>query len=277
MTDLARDVPSAVAYSIDSWSPVRPARARKVAILGFGTSVRDCPWRDPSWELWAMNGFWRAASPDFGIDAAPERYTLWFDMHSLAYTRDYCARVGVGTQQEDWLRQSHPFPILALEEFGSDYPSVQRYPIERVVATLGRDYFTSTVAYAIAYALADSSIAEIGLWGIDLIHDTEYADQRPCAEYWLGRAEERGIKVTRHEDSAVMRQRFRYGYEQQPELLTGLRARLIAHGDKLAKVISERAAQIEALRMQNQTDDGALQMTRAMLHGLTEYERGGRL
>lgn len=256
---------------------LRPARHRKVAILGFGKSVRHCPWRDESWELWAMNGFYRAAEPDFGITAPPERYTLWFDMHTLAFTREYGKLAGIGNQQEEWLRQPHPFPILALEEFGPEYPDVRAYPIEQIVGELKRDYFTSTVAYAIAYALSQPDVAEIGLWGIDLIHDTEYADQRPCAEYWLGRAEERGIKVTRAEDSAILRQRFRYGYEEEPEFIKALRASLVAHGDKLHAAIEKRVAEIEHARLQTHTDDGALQMVRGLLGQLDGYKRGGKL
>src|SRR5262245_18041083 len=81
----------------------RPARTRKIAILGFGPTVRDCPWRDPSWELWAMNGFWRAALPDHGIDAPEDRFTCWFDTHTLEYTRAYGKAAGFGDAQERWL------------------------------------------------------------------------------------------------------------------------------------------------------------------------------
>lgn len=256
---------------------VASTRTRKVAILGFGKTVRDCPWTDDSWELWAMNGFWRAAKPDFGVEAAPDRYALWLDMHSLEFTREYGKAAGFGDAQNEWLKQRHPFPILALDDFGPEYPSVRRYPIESIIADFNRDYFTSTVAYAIALAASMPDVAEIGLWGIDLIHDTEYGDQRPCCEYWLGRAEERGIKITRHEDSAVLRQRYRYGYEQESDLLKNLRAALIVRGDKINAAILKRRDELDHVIGQQHTDEGALQIIRETIQRLDSYSRGGRV
>jgi hypothetical protein len=260
-------------------STLRPsvARHRRIAILGFGKTVRDVPWRDPSWELWGMNGFWRAAKPDFGIDAPEDRYSLWLDMHTLEYTRDYGVRAKIGTQQLEWLRREHPFEILALEEFGPDYPSVRAYPLESVLAKHGRDYFTSTVAYAIALAASLDDVAEIGLWGIDLIHDTEYADQRPCAEYWAARAEGLGITVTPHADSAMLRQRWRYGYEPPEPLLGALRASLVAHGDRLNAAITRQREELDAATMQLHTDNGGLQAITQVIERLDAYARGGKL
>lgn len=265
----------AVAPSVPTW-PAPSVRTRKVAILGFGDTVKDCPWKDESWELWGMNGFWRAAEKDFGITAPEARYALWFDMHSLEYTREYGARAGFGDAQERWLEKEHSFPVL-MPVTNQAFPSVQAYPIDDVIASAGRDYFTSTVAYALALAVAMPDVAEIGLWGVDLVHDTEYGDQRPCAEYHIRAAEDRGIKVTIHERSALLRQRARYGYEPENELLVGMRALLQQQATHLETVIRGHQEKIEALRSQAHTDDGALQTVRGMLQRLSIYERGGRV
>jgi len=251
-------------------------RTRKVAILGFAETVKDCPWQDESWELWGMNGFWRAAEKDFGVKAAEERYSLWFDMHTIEYTREYGKVAGFGDAQERWLEKEHPFPIFMIEAAAS-FPSVRRFPIESVIASVGRDYFTSTVAYAIAYAAALPDVAEIGLWGIDLAHDSEYADQRPCAEYHIARAEDRGIKVTTHERSALMRQRVRYGYDQEHPLLTELRNGVQNQVSGLRKAIERHTAEMDRLRTQANTDDGALQAMTGLLSRLELYARGGRI
>lgn len=251
-------------------------RTRKVAILGFGATVKDCPWQDESWELWGMNGFWRAAEPDFGIKAPESRYTLWFDMHSIEYTRDYGKQAGFGDAQERWLEKEHPFPILMPRAY-EGFPSVQAYPIDDVIAAAGRDYFTSTVAYALALAASMADVAEIGLWGIDLVHDTEYGDQRPCAEYHIRSAEDRGIKVTIHEQSALLRQRYRYGYEPENELLAGLKALLFGQAKQLEATVKKNTDNLDALRGQAHTDDGALQAVRGILQRLSIYERGGQV
>lgn len=266
----------AVARVLEQLPARAPARTRKVAILGFGQTVKDCPWQDPSWELWAMNGFWRAAEPDYGIKAAEDRYTLWLDMHSVEYTRAYGKAAGFGDAQEKWLEQPHPFPILMLDEDPA-FPSVHRFPIEDLVATLGRDYFTSTVAYAIAFALAQADVAEIALFGIDLTHGSEYEQQRPCAEYWVGRAEAAGIKVVIHEGSALLKQRHRYGYEGQNPLLAELRTQLIDQMTGITAAVQKNTAEAERLRDQLHTDDGALQAVRAVLERLDVWERGGRI
>jgi hypothetical protein len=265
-----------IAESASFSSRLGPAcRTRKVAILGFAATVADCPWRDPSWELWGMNGFWRAAQPDFGIEAPEDRFSLWFDMHSREYTREYGVRAGFGDEQEKWLQREHPFQIFMLDA-AADFPSVRAFPIGYVIATLGRDYFTSTVAYAIAYAATLPDVAEIGLWGIDLVHNTEYTDQRPCAEYWIAKAEAAGIDVTIHERSALLRQRYRYGYEEPPELIRDMRAALSEQIEGLSKAIEKHQADMARLTAQAHTDDGALQAVRGLLGRLDIWERGGR-
>lgn len=254
-------------------------RSRKIAILGFGRTVKDCPWRDESWELWAMNGFWRAAEKDFGILAAEERYSLWLDLHTIEYTREYGKRAGFGDAQERWLEKPHPFPVFMLEE-SPTFPSVQRFPIELLIESVGRDYFTSTVAYALASALAlalDGIVAEVGLWGIDLTHDTEYADQRSCAEYWIGRLEAAGVKVTIHQDSALLRQQFRYGYEDENPVVREMRRSLQEHAEGLARAIEKNTAEIDRLTKQVHTDDGARQQALQSLGRLHVWARGGAI
>lgn len=260
--------------SLTSSSGVPQALAhprRKVAILGFAETVKDAPFNDPSWELWAMNGFHRHMP-----EISEERYSLWFDMHSLEYITSYGHAAKVPGQQEAWLAQPHPFPILMLEEH-PEFPSVNRYPIEKIVESLGRDYFTSSVAYALAIALTMADVAEIGLWGIDLVHGTEWGDQRPCAEYWIGRAEAAGVRVTIHERSALLRQRARYGYETTNPVVRELRTMLLEQAEGLTKSIRQAQADIDARKCQAHTDDGALQAVRGLIDRLDIWERGGRI
>lgn len=251
-------------------------RTRKIAILGFGDTVRDAPVDDPSWELWAMNGFWRAAEADHGIKAPEERYALWFDMHTVAFTRAYGKAAGFGDAQERWLEKEHPFPVLMLDSDPA-FPSVAPFPIEDVVAKLGKDYFTSSVAYALALAISMDDVAEIALFGIDLVHNSEYAEQRPCAEYWIGRADGLGIKVVIHEDSALLKQRFRYGYEPSDDLYSQLKGAIRAQIKHVSEAIDKSKADIDSLRLQAHTDDGGRQALIGLLDRLESWGRGGRI
>lgn len=267
---------SAAPASVPSTPSGAVVRHRKVAVLGFGKTVADCPWKDDAWELWGMNGFWRAAEPDFGVKAPEDRYALWFDMHTIEYTRLYGQRAKFGDAQERWLELQHPFPILMVSEY-PQFPSVQRFPIEELVRRVGRDYFTSTVAYMLAFALTQDNVAEVGLWGIDLIHDTEYSDQRPCAEYWIGRLEAAGIKVTIHDGSALLRQRVRYGYEPfnpMVEEFNDLLGKMVGTFDE---TIQKNRAERDRLTAQLHTDDGAFQICKQLRDRIEAWRRGGRI
>lgn len=257
-------------------APAAGRRNRRIAIIGFGNTAKQAPFSDASWELWGLNGFWRVAKDHFGMDVPEERWSCWLDMHAVDYLRDYGKRAGIGDSQEKWLEQPHPFPVYMLEA-NPAFPSVQAYPINELIQGFNRDYFTSGVAYALALALATPDVVEIGLWGIDLVHKTEYQQQRPCAEYWIGRAEERGIKITVADESALLKQRHRYGYNQADPLSYEMRNGLLTQAEGLHKAIEENKAKLEALTAQLHTDSGALQMVNQLLERLDVYDRGGRV
>ena len=61
--------------------------------------------------------------------------------------------------------------------------------------TKGREYLVGTANYAIAYAIYTEKYDVIDLYGIQLNTWEEWAYQRPNAEYLIGIAEGRGMKV----------------------------------------------------------------------------------
>lgn len=243
----------------------------RIAILGFGPHVKDAPFGDPSWTLWGMNGLHRVLT---GIPE--ERFALWFEPHTPEFLDLYGVKANIGTQQQDWLAKPHPFPIMMQEKY-PQWPAAQVFPIEALVKQHGRDYFTSTVAMELAYALSLKDVEEIGLWGIDLIHGTEWGDQRPCAEYWIGRAVERGIKVTICEKSALLTQRYRYAYENPNPLLLELRKGIEEQAETTQKKLAELNEQQGKTVTNMQVEDGALQMLRFLSGRLDMWERGGRV
>ena len=243
----------------------------KVGILGFSKNVHEAPLADPSWTLWGMNGLHRV------LTKIPEdRFALWFEPHTPAFLDEYGIRANIGTQQQDWLAKPHPFPIMMQEKY-PQFPSSQVFPIEELVKQLGADYFTSTVAMELAYALSLKDVEEIGLWGIDLVHGTEWGDQRPCAEYWIGRAVERGVKVTIPPTSALLSQRYRYAYENPNPLLAEVREALELQAKTTQEKIVELQAEQNKSVSQLQTNDGAMQMIRHLSERLDMFERGGRV
>ena len=69
----------------------------------------------------------------------------------------------------------------------------------------------------IALAFSEG-VTHIGLFGINYGHSTEYAIQRGSAEYWLGRAEERGIHLILPDQCTLLAEpKGLYGYESHDE------------------------------------------------------------
>lgn len=83
------------------------------------------------------------------------------------------------------------------------YIDLASYPYESVVKAFGTDYFSSTVAYAIALAIYMKA-TEIDLYGVTLEVASEYGDQKPCVDFWIGYAMGRGCKVTVHGEHATL-------------------------------------------------------------------------
>ena len=176
-------------------------RRKKFALVGFSESSRHlAPFDDDEWCIVAMNQLYRHIP----------RADVWMEMHKYP---DYLTIDPVpGTDYAAWLSKC-PIPVYMCDK-RDDVPNSVRYPIEEMVSIFG-DYFYSTVSYAIALAIREG-FEEIGLWGIDLAHDSEYEYQKPSAEYLLGVAIGRGITVHLPSQSALLKGTYRYGYSEMP-------------------------------------------------------------
>lgn len=100
-----------------------------------------------------------------------------------------------------------------------DYPMLVEFPLEDVLNNLGHEYFNSTAAYAVAFAIHVRA-TKISCFGMDFTypkaHDAEKG--RGCVEFWLGFAQARGIKValpkkTTLMDACYSRKDRLYGYD----------------------------------------------------------------
>ena len=172
----------------------------KVAIMGFATSSRDlAPFDDPEYEIWTLNQLYRHVP----------RSTRHFDIHCNWEEGNVD-----GTDHRGWIRDS-PVPVYMMKAH-DEFPNAVRYPIERVIKDAGIDYFTSTIAFEVGLAMSEG-FKEIALYGVDLIVGTEYSVQKACLEFWLGMAHARGIKVRLPDECALLKQSYRYGYEQEPD------------------------------------------------------------
>jgi hypothetical protein len=266
-------------------------RRKKIAICGFASSTRPyiinsiAP--DPEWEIWGLNQLYRHIP----------RADLWADIH---YNWD--KETVPGTDHYGWARDCGiPFVMLQRQP---GLPTSCTYPLRRVLDAFRSDYFTSTIAYLVALAILEiddrvkvelgNAVAKltradlrelggaglmalqrriydtytIGLFGIDLTVGTEYFHEKPCAEFWIGQASARDIRVAIPPESALCKQRFRYGYERTPESLIRV-ADIVDHKTAIAK---ERDEQLKRLYML----EGALECDERWQQVAELRERGTR-
>lgn len=168
----------------------------KVSIAGFGVSRDEMPTKG---ELWGMNSLWKALD---------RRWTRWFEMHDGTTLGSFYKEVAKFPAVQASLSEQHQFlaslsiPIYFHEPI-DDFSTSVAYPIDTVGETLGEPYFCSTVAYMMALAIHEG-YKEIGLYGIDLAAESEWAYQRPNMEYVIGLARGRGIKVTIAQPSSLL-------------------------------------------------------------------------
>ena len=116
-----------------------------------------------------------------------------------------------------WLKTSR-VPVVT-SRANPNYPPLVEFPLEDVLNNLGHDYFNSTAAYAVAFAIHIGA-AKISLFGIDYTLPNQHQAEkgRACVEYWLGKAQERGIKIALPKTTTLMdamhtRAERLYGYD----------------------------------------------------------------
>lgn len=247
---------------------------KKFAICGFASSTRHAiPLDDPSWSIWTLNQFYRHC----------KRSSRHFDLHW-----NWDSENVPGTDHKGWIRGSG-IPVFMIDRH-DELPTSVRYPIERMIAKFG-DYYTSTVAEMLALAIdeidqrVEAAVATltfpepmdaahtavyvasktkafydeftIGIFGIDLVVGEEYFWQKACAEYYIGIAIGRGIRVMIPPNSALCKQHFRYGWHTEPQQIVKPRE-VEKHK---AMVTAERDELLKKLYMM----EGALQVLEAPL------------
>lgn len=184
---------------------------RRVAVVGLSHSNKWAPFGDPSWEVWCLRHDPR-----------------WFDARRVYELHDL-----------DWIEENGGQPALnklaEIVDLGiplymrlAYFDGVRQYPIESVIAAVGRDYFESSIAMMFAHALAEG-VEHIGLWGVAMKANSEYAYQRPNMEWLIGLAQGRGVRVDIPETDPLLkfnggkprprrdgREQLRYGQWQLP-------------------------------------------------------------
>ena len=199
-------------------------RPKSVALLGMGPSLRS--YMDDSFrkknlqhfdEVWGVNTVHRIFKCD----------KIWA-MDDLKY--------GIGHNYPDWASELklESIPIITSTAY-DEFPTSVAYPLEEVINKFkGDDFFSNTIAYAIAYA-ALIEVETLCCCGIDFYYPEAKIVESGlgCVSYWLGIAKMCGVKYqvpntstlldahltqfdTDEKNQIISQRRLRYGYDYNP-------------------------------------------------------------
>ena len=88
-------------------------------------------------------------------------------------------------------------PIYSCE-LDKRVPSIELYPLEKIIDSLGCGYLNNTIAYAIAFA-ALNNVGKLSMYGADFSYTTNvhFGEMgRACCEFWLAKCMGMGIEVS---------------------------------------------------------------------------------
>jgi len=178
-------------------APVAESKPLKVALIGTAPSSRMlAPYGDPSWTIWAC-------SP--GNMKQIPRFDAWFEIHANLLWPEHAA---YGPPYLEWLK-TLTCPVYMQDQV--QVPNATTFPMEELVAEFGNDFFTSSFAWMMAFAMKQGA-KEIALYGIDMASRDEYILQRPGFFFFRHIARTRGITVSAPHESDIMQSPPLYGY-----------------------------------------------------------------
>jgi hypothetical protein len=179
---------------------LRELRKGKKTVVLLGGATTHCTLApfDDDVEIWSCNEMhwckWLT------------RATRWFQVHG---TWNYNDLKRQKTNHIEWLKNTS-MPVYMIRKEPS-VPTSIAYPIKEVskfFENIRRGnkrirYFTSSFAYMMGIALLEG-FERIELYGFDFADDTEYAQQKGCAEWWIGYAMGKGVEIYEPDNCQIM-------------------------------------------------------------------------
>jgi len=203
----------------------------RIAVLGSAGSLPKAPFKNSELEKWAqgrssppgvhhaqVEGDWDIWCCSPGAWSASPRITRFFELHRWEpgapwFSPEYC----------QFLRDFKG-PVYV----GGSIPEIKNavlYPIDRIEEKFSSYFLTSSLALMMALAIDeieevrkqpshDSEDDVIGLWGVDMAANEEWAYQKPGCQFFVLEAMRRGIGVYLPPESDVMRPMPVYGISE---------------------------------------------------------------
>lgn len=207
-------------------------KARTVAIVGFAETSRMQVLTEPEdTEIWSLNRCYTFL-------------TRW-DRHFEVHEEDlYSGKTGLREANYLDLVRSWDCPIYMLHP-DSTIPNAVQFPKNEII-DMFRDYFTTSIAYMLALVAFEhrngDTVAEMHIYGVDMSAFSEYSEQLPCVNFWLGVLEGLGIKVVIPSASPLLKCAMQYGRQGEKPLQKMAKERLAHHKERQAQLVADGAA-----------------------------------
>ena len=235
-------LPSAPSGLVNPFKLSRP----KVAIVGFTGHRGEAFGRGDDWEVWGINELHR--HHDINL------FARWFEIHD----RGDFENKGEGHPGDpQHLEAMGKFQIpVYMHKHWDDIPASVPFPRDEIIAWHNEqgnkgDYQTSSISWEVALALMLGA-EEIGIFGVDMANNIEYAQQRPCLEYWIGVAGRMtGRPVVLPETCDLMTAFGQYGFKDEGNKLRSMMEARLAwlhqmHNHELARLRKMEADKVQA-------------------------------
>mgnify|MGYP001608532994 CR=1 FL=1 len=200
-------------------APAKLVSTRRVLVSGFAETTRDVANRQPKEvEIWALNRCYSFL----------KRWDRWYELHEPEL---YTGQSGL--RETDYLEvlKKSKGPVFMLNPW-AELPMARQYPYQEICERF-RDYFTNSIGYMLAHAayehVTGNPIGEVLVCGVDMSAYSEYNEQRPCVEYWLGVLDGLGVKVTIPAASPLLKAAQTYGRRNRAVLWGQAKERLAHH------------------------------------------------
>lgn len=173
-------------------------------MLGYAEETRDRVFGlSEDYEIWGIN---MAHAFIYGPNGlrSKAKPTHWFQLHPqewLGSNKSPTGNYGRPIEHVQFLDTfSKDGGTVWLQQPDERIPNAKMYPFSEIFVKAGREYATSSFAYQLALLwykinVEGQPVSDLAIYGINLTAMDEYAHQKPCVEYWLGRIEQCGVKV----------------------------------------------------------------------------------
>ncbi len=170
------------------------------------------------------------------------RVDAWFDPH--------CYEGAMRKGEEQWLAYLDRQPLVYMQKHDPAVKNSVPIPFMQLRREFGDFFWGSTISYMMAMAILEKPKV-IGIYGVDMCHNSEYGHQRLGMHFFIHEAVKRGIKVQIPPESEIGQPFPPYGYRDANRAWRRLNAKRKELEAKMAH-LAEQIDQMTANRIEIQ-------------------------